>query len=277
MFRRFLETVNGHAAYAYTGGKPFDASLPAVVFIHGAMHDHSVWALQTRALAHQGFAVLAVDLPGHGRSAGPAPASVEAAARWVVDLIAAAGVQRAALVGHSLGSLIALETAALLGERATHLVLVASTFPMKVSPALLGTALDQPLKAIDMVNALSHSTLAAKPSAPAPGFWLHGGNRALMRRLQSAYAAGGHGNLFHHDFQMCDRYTAGFEAAGRVRCPSRLILAHKDQMTPAKTSVALASALNADSITLPAGHSLMGEAPDGVLNGIRSFLARSAP
>lgn len=270
-------SVNDCEAFAYTGGKAFDTSLPTIVFIHGAMHDHSVWGLQTRALAHQGFGVLAVDLPGHGRSVGPAPASVEAAARWVADLIAAAGVQRAALVGHSLGSLIALEAAALLGERATHLVLVASTFPMKVSPVLLSTALEQPLKAIDMVNALSYSTLAAKPSAPAPGFWLHGANRALMRRLQAAYAAGGHCNLFHHDFQMCDGYTAGLESAGRVRCPSRLILGRSDQMTPARTSAALASALRAESITLPAGHSLMGEAPDGVLNDIRSFLTRSTP
>ncbi len=269
--------VQGAEAYAYTGGRTFDPSLPTIVFIHGAMHDHSVWALQTRALAHHGHAVLAVDLPGHGRSAGPAPASVEAAAQWIVELLDAAGVKHAALVGHSMGSLIALEAAALLGERATQLVLVGATFPMKVSPALLDTALREPLTAIDMVNALSHSTLGAKPSAPAPGFWLHGGNRALMRRLQSAYAAAGHGNLFHHDFQVCDGYAAGAEAARRVRCPSRLILGSLDQMTPARSAAALMKALNANCITLPAGHSLMGEAPDEVLNGIRSFLARSTP
>lgn len=270
-------SVNGREAYAYTGGKPFDAALPVVVFIHGAMHDHSVWALQTRALAHHGHAVLAVDLPGHGRSTGPAPASVEAAASWVIDLLAAAGVQRAALVGHSMGSLIALEAAAQLGERATHLVMVGTTFPMKVSPALLATALDAPLKAIDMVNAFSHSTLGAKPSAPAPGFWLHGANRALMRRLQAAYAAAGHGNLFHQDFLACDAYARGLESAAKVRCPARLILGDSDQMTPPKTTAGLASALRANCISLPAGHSLMGEAPDGVLNGIRSFLARSTP
>jgi len=270
-------SVNDREVFAYTGGKAFDLSLPAVVFVHGAMHDHSVWALQTRALAHHGHAVLAVDLPGHGRSAGPAPASVEAAARWVADLLAAAGVKRAALIGHSMGSLIALEAAALLGDRATHLVMVGSSFPMKVSPALLTMALEQPLKAIDMVNALSHSGWAAKPSAPAPGFWLHGGNRALMRRLQAAHAAAGHGNLFHLDFQVCDAYAAGLETAQRVRCPSLMILGHSDQMTPPRTAAALTSALHADSITLPAGHSLMAEAPDGVLNGLRSFLARSAP
>ncbi|MBC7993011.1 MAG: alpha/beta hydrolase [Rhizobacter sp.] len=269
--------VNGREAYAYTGGKAFDASLPAVVFIHGAMHDHSVWALQTRSLAHQGHAVLAVDLPGHGRSAGPAPASVEDAAQWVIDVLAAAGVKHAALVGHSLGSLIALEAAAQLGARATHLVLVGTAFPMKVSPALLSTSLEAPLKAIDMVNAFSHSTLGAKPSSPGPGSWLRGGNRALMRRLQSAYAVTGQGNLFHHDFLVCDGYTAGMESAAKVRCPSLLIVGENDQMTPPKSAKPLTDALNANCVTLPAGHSLMGEVPDGVLNELRSFFARSSP
>lgn len=268
-------TVQGREAFAYTGGKPFDPRLPVVVFIHGAMHDHSVWGLQSRSLAHHGFAVLAVDLPGHGRSSGPAPASVEAAAQWVVDLLGAAGAERAALVGHSMGSLIALEAAAQLGSRATHLVLVGTAFPMKVSPALITTAEEAPPKAIDMVNAFSHSTLAAKPSAPAPGFWLHGGNRALMRRLQAGYAAQGHGNLFHQDFLACDRYARGLDAAGQVQCPARMILGAADQMTPPRATEALASALQCDKVILPAGHSLMGEAPDGVLNGISSFLSRT--
>ncbi|MET0332806.1 MAG: alpha/beta hydrolase, partial [Rhizobacter sp.] len=233
------------------------------------------WALQTRSLAHHGHAVLALDLPGHGRSAGPALPTVEAAAQWVLDVLQAAGVSRAALVGHSMGSLIALEAAARLGERATHLLLVGSAFPMKVSPALLSTAQDTPLKAIDMVNAFSHSTTAAKPSAPAPGFWLHGGNRALMRRQQSAYAAAGHGNLFHQDFLACDAYARGLEAAAQVRCPVRMILGAADQMTPPKAAAALATALKADTLTLPAGHALMAEAPDEVLNGISSFLGRT--
>lgn len=268
-------SVQGREAFSYTGGKLFDAELPVIVFIHGAMHDHSVWGLQSRSLAHHGHAVLAVDLPGHGRSSGPAPASVESAAQWIVELLQSAGVERAALVGHSMGSLIALEAAARLGERATHLVMVGTAYPMKVSPALISTAAEAPLKAIDMVNAFSHSTLAAKPSAPAPGFWLHGGNRALMRRLQAAYAAQGHGNLFHQDFLACDGYAQGLEAAAHVRCPTRLILGTADQMTPPRAADTLASALRADTVLLPAGHSLMGEAPDGVLNGIGSFLSRT--
>ena len=175
-------SVNGHAAYAYTGGKPFDPALPCVVFIHGALHDHSVWTLYARWFAHHGHAVLALDQPGHGRSDGPPLASVEALADWVLAVLGAAGAQRAALVGHSMGSLIALETAGRAPDRIERLVMLGTAYPMKVSEALLQTAQREPLKAIDMVNAYSHASTAAKPSYPGPGTWLHGANRALMRR-----------------------------------------------------------------------------------------------
>src|SRR5258708_31588763 len=116
--------VNGTTSYAYTGGKRFDPALPTVVFIHGAQHDHSVWILQSRYLAHHGFGVLAVDLPGHGRSAGPALTSVEALADWLSALLEATGVSSASLVGHSMGALIALEAASRFPERVARLALV---------------------------------------------------------------------------------------------------------------------------------------------------------
>lgn len=267
-------------AYAYTGGRPLDTARPGVVLVHGALDDHSVWALQSRALAHEGCAVLAVDLPGHGRSAGPALPDIAAAADWLVALLAAAGLGPVVLVGHSMGSLIALEAAARLGAQATGLVMVGTAYPMKVSAALLDTALREPLRAIDMVNSLAHSTLAAKPSAPSPGFWLRGNGRALNRRNQRAYADAGHGNLFHHDFSACDRYAGALEAAAAVRCPVRLVLGERDLMTPAAASAALAQALRAQTLRLPAGHALMGECPDGVLAAIRHAVtagATSAP
>jgi pimeloyl-ACP methyl ester carboxylesterase len=267
-------TVQGREAYAYTGGKPFDAGKPCVVLIHGALNDHSVWALQSRYLAHHGWSVLAVDLPGHGRSAGPALPDVESLGAWIVGLLDGVGARQVALAGHSMGSLIALEAAAALGDRATHLMLVATAYPMKVSAALLDTARDTPLKAIDMVNAFSHSTLAAKPAAPGPGAWLHGAGRALMRRLQAAYAAREHGaNLFLHDFTVCDRYAAAAQAAERVRCSVQLLLGDKDQMTSPKATAELVRLLRAEVRRLPAGHNLMAEAPDGVLNALKAFLS----
>jgi pimeloyl-ACP methyl ester carboxylesterase len=257
------------SAYAYTGGKAFDPKLPCVVFIHGALNDHSVWTLLARWFAHHGRSVLAVDLPGHGRSVGTPLASVEAHADWLIALLDAAGVKKAALVGHSMGSLIALEAASRAAERASRLVMIATAYPMKVSDALLSTAFDSPLKAIDMVNVFSHSSIAAKPSYPGPGVWLRGSSRALMRRVQAAQPSL---NLFHHDFSVCNDYAGGFEAAKRITCPASLIIGDRDQMTTPRQSREIAQALKANVQVVEAGHSLMSEAPDAVLAALRKAL-----
>ena len=263
-------SVQGREAYAYTGGKSFDPSLPCVAFVHGALHDHSCWTLLARWAAHHGFSVLAVDLPGHGRSAGPPLADVEALAGWLLALLDAAGVARAALVGHSMGSLIALEAAGRAPERVTRLVMMGTAYPMKVSEALLATALADPLRAIDMVNTWSHASHAAKPSFPGPGMWLHGSNRSLMRRMQAGCRAT---NLFHHEFSTCDRYRGGEAAAARVACPVHFVLGRVDQMTLPKAAREIAATLKAKVHVVDAGHNLMTEAPDATLAALREALA----
>ena len=157
--------VLGASLYAYTGGKIFNPSQPTAVFIHGVLSDHSVWILQTRFFAHHGWNVLAIDLPGHCKSAGAPPASVEAAADVVLALLDAAGLQQAALIGHSFGALIALEAAARAPQRVSHLALLGVAYPLRVSAALLETSVSAPEKAIAMVNVFSHSMLAPPPSA----------------------------------------------------------------------------------------------------------------
>lgn len=264
--------INGQAAYAYTGGKAFDPALPCVVFVHGALHDHSVWTLLARWLAHHGHGVLAVDLPGHGRSDGPPLQDVGACADWLLAMLDAAGVQQAAWVGHSMGSLIALEAAARAPARATRLVMVGTAYPMKVSDVLLTLAAEQPLRAIDQVNAFSHSTWAAKPAYPGPGSWLHGGNRALMRRVQAQALQRSGQNLFVHDFRLCNEYANGLAAAAQVNCPTTLVLGLRDQMTHWKASTALAAGLRAQTVKLQAGHNMMAEVPDEVLAALRQAL-----
>lgn len=261
--------VNGRTAYAYTGGRPFDPTLPCVVFIHGALHDHSVWTLLARWAAHHGRSVLAVDQPGHGRSEGPPLPDVESLADWTLALLDAADVHQAALVGHSMGSLVALETASRAPERITRLVMIGTAYPMKVSDALFNAAKEDPLKAIHLVNSLSFSSTAAKPSYPGPGAWLHGGNEVLMRRIHAASASD---NLFLHDFGVCDRYANGLEAARNVQCPVHFILGARDQMTSPKATREIAGALRAHTVSLPGGHSLMQEVPDEVLNALRAAL-----
>jgi pimeloyl-ACP methyl ester carboxylesterase len=266
-------TVQGHAAYAYTGGKPFDPGLPCVVFVHGAVCDHGVWTLLARWAAHHGHAVLAVDLPGHMRSEGPALQTVEAMADWLLALLDAAGVQSAVLVGHSMGSLVALQAAAQAPERAAGLLMVGTSVPMPVPQALLDLSLTDVDAAIARVVGFSFSTLAAKPSYPGPGTWLRGAGRALMRQVTHA---GGDPRLFHTDFSACNAYAQGLEAAARVRCPAALVLGAADQMTLPRAAQAVANVLKARVHALPAGHFPMQEAPDEVLNALRAELARFA-
>ena len=262
-------TVQGRAAYAYTGGKPFDPALPCLVLVHGAVNDHSVWTLLARWAAHHGHAVLAVDLPGHQRSEGPALTSVEAMADWLLALLDAAGVQRAALAGHSMGSLVALAAAAKAPERATHLLMLGTCVPMPVPQPLLDLSLADVDAAIERVITFSFSTLAAKPSYPGPGVWLRGAARGLMHQVIGAQ---GDRRLFHTDFSACNAYLDGLQAAGQVRCPTTLVLGQADQMTLPRGAAEVARRLNATVHTVPAGHFLMQEAPDPVLNALRGAL-----
>jgi len=263
-------SVHGRQAYAYTGGKPFDPSLPCVVFLHGALHDHSVWTLLARWCAHHGYGVLAPDLPGHMRSEGPALESVEAMADWALALLDAAQVKQAALVGHSMGSLIALEAASRAPARVSRLVMVGTAYPMKVSPALLELSRNDPLAAIDLVTTLSYSTLAPKPGYPGPGAWVRGGGKALCRLV---LARQGNALLYHQDFAACDAYRGALDAAARVTAPATLILGRRDQMTPPQAAAEIGTALKARIETVDAGHVLMAEAPDPTLAALRKALA----
>ena len=264
-----------YQAYVYTGGKAFDSTQPTVVMIHGVLCDHSVWILQSRYLAHHGFNVLAVDLPGHCKSGGTAPESVEAAAQFIADLLQAAGVNQAALVGHSWGSLIALETASQLKQRITHLALVGTAFPMKVSPALLQAARDEPMKALKMINVFSRATLAAPPSALGPGTWVYGASMALGRRV---LASNTEVNLFYQGFLACDSYSHGLEAMTQVTCPVLFLLGANDQMTTPRAAQSLidqaqASGKKFSVVTVPMGHHQMSESPEETLSALKNFLS----
>jgi len=262
--------VHGKPTFCYTGGKAFDPAKPTAIFIHGALNDHSVWILQTRYLAHHGWNVLALDLPGHCRSAGEPPASVEQAADFVLALMDAAGLQQAALIGHSFGSLIALEAAAKAPQRISQLVLVGVAFPMRVSPTLLETSVSAPMKALEMVNVFSRATLAPPPSALGPGTWVYGASMALGRRV---LASNRKVNVFYTGFKACDSYQNGLQAMARVTCPVLFVLGKTDQMTPPKAAKELVKlAKDAQVVYLPGGHQQMNETPEEMLAALNGFL-----
>jgi pimeloyl-ACP methyl ester carboxylesterase len=260
--------LEGAEAYCYTGGRPFDPAQPTVMFIHGAQNDHSVWILQTRYFAHHGFNVLAVDLPGHGRSQGAAKTSVDEMAVWLLALLDAAGVERALLVGHSMGSLIALEASHRAPQRVSALAMLGTTYPMKVSDALLETSKNDEQAAIDMVNIWSHSMHAQNPACPLAGVSTMGTARRLMQRMGQINPA----QLFHTDFAACNGYANGEAAARAVTCPALFIFGGKDMMTPARSTKLLTGAIaHGKVVQVDAGHSLMAEQPDAVLDALFGF------
>jgi len=249
--------VDGRATYCHTGDAAFDPARPTIVLVHGALNDHSVWLAQSGALAGAGYAVLAPDLPGHGRSSGPALASVEALADWLLALLDAAGAGRAMLAGHSMGSLIVLEAAQRAPQRVTALALLGATYPMRVADPLLASALADEGAAIDMVVAWSHSP----SSDPA----IADGARALMRRL----AAGSAGHLLHSDLAACNAYANGAAAAAAIACPTVLVMGSMDKMTPPRSAGVLTGAMpHATVVKVDAGHAMMAEAPAAVRDAL---------
>jgi pimeloyl-ACP methyl ester carboxylesterase len=258
--------VDGRRAYAYTGGRPFDPGRPTVVLVHGGQHDHSVWILQSRWLAHHGYSVLAFDLPGHGRSAGPALPDIGAMADWVLRATAAAGAGRAAIVGHSMGALIALDAAARAPASVAGIALVGIAYPMKVADALLRTARDDEPTAFDMINHWSHARLVHRPGTPGPGFSVFVQNLRLMERQPQ-------GVLFN-DFQACNAYSDGLERAAAVRCPVLFVLGERDAMTPPRAAATLIAAIPGARVLRIAGcgHAIHTEAPDALRDALSDWL-----
>jgi len=252
-------TIDGHEAFIATGGRDFDGALPTVLLLHGAGFDHTAWALHSRWFAHHGFAVLAPDLPGHGRSEGPALKSIGAMADWTIAVLDAAGVPRAHLIGHSMGSLIALDAAARHPPRVTALSLIGTAATMTVGPELLKAAEANDPAAIDMVSIWGLGFAAELGACRAPGLWMHGGAQSTLRRCAP-------GVLFS-DLSACNAYADALAAAATISVPTTLILGEKDMMTPARAGKALAAAIpQARTVVLPgAGHMLMAERPDELL------------
>jgi pimeloyl-ACP methyl ester carboxylesterase len=261
-------TVDDTPVYAYTANHAMDAAKPTVVFIHGAANDHSVWSLQSRYFGYHGWNALAIDLPGHGKSGGRACADIGLLADWVTRLLDAAGIGRAALVGHSMGSLVALETAARKGERIDRIALVGTAVPMPVSEALLDASKADDHVAFELINAFAHSAAGHLGGNRVPGLWMTGNTMRLMERAGPG--------VLHADFSACNGYGGGLDAAARVRCPALLILGTRDQMTPPKAARDVAARLaGAKTVLLDgAGHALMAEQPDAVLDALKNFLNR---
>lgn len=258
--------VPGHPGFAATGGRAYATGAETIVFVHGAGMDHTAWSLPARHFAHMGRAVLAPDLPGHGRSAGAPLPDIGAMADWLIAMLDALEQPRASLVGHSMGALIALEATGRRPERVARLALFGAAPRMPVHPSLLAAAREAPARAHAMIAGWGHGRRGRIGGHPGPGLWARGGTVNLLARAGAGVLAG--------DLAACQAYD-GTGAAARVRCPTLIVVGAEDRMTPAREGRALAAAIaGARLIEIPrAGHMMLAEDSDATLDALRGFLA----
>jgi len=252
--------INGQEVYVASGNRKPDPQKDTVLFLHGTGQDHTIWVLPTRYFARHDRNVLAVDLPGHGRSGGEPLKSIEAIADWAIQVLDAAGLSTAAVVGHSLGSLVAIAAAARHPQRVRAIVMVAVTVPMPVSGFLLDNAKQDKHEAIEMLSFWGYSKSSQLGGNATPGNWMLGGGMRLMEKAGPG--------VIYTDLNACNEYVDGVEHAKTIACPALLILGERDMLTPARSARKITEVLpRAKSVVLEgSGHALLAEQPNSVLD-----------
>ena len=253
--------IEGKKAFAYAAAHELDPGKRTIVFVHGAGLDHSWFGLQSRYFGYHGWNVLALDLPGHGRSAGPPIPSIGGMADWLLRVLKEKNIPKAGIVGHSMGSLVAIEFAARHPQAAERIALISAAHPMKVSDAFLDAAKRNDYSAFDMHTIWGHAAQVPLGGNPNPGMWMYGDTQARLERLAPG--------VLHNDLKACNDYVF----SGPVTCPALFVLGKRDVMTPPKSALRLAEAIPHSTTVIVnfSGHSLMAEAPDATLDALIEF------
>jgi len=248
--------------FVYTGAREHKANQPAVVFVHGTGMDHTVWVLPSRYFARHGYNVLSLDLPGHGKSGGNPVSTIDEMADAVAEVMEAAGIANAALVGHSMGSLVTLSAAARYPDKARALALIGTTAPMGVHPAMMTSAANNDHDVIDMITYWGYSKSAQLGGNENPGMWMAGSTLRLLEKAKK--------DVIHLDLKACEDYSTGQDHGRSVRCPTLFILGDRDIMTPMRSAQTLVDTIADAKVCrmTKTGHSLMMEKPDALLDAL---------
>ena len=258
--------------HAATGGHQPSGGRPTVVLVHGAGGNRTQWGTQARHLAARGFDVLAIDLPGHGNSPGPACTEIGSYGEAVLADLDARGIDRVAVAGHSMGAMIALWIAATASDRVSHLGLIGAGLALAVNPALLNGTRDEPLVAAEAIVDWGHSSASHIGASETPGLWMDGIDLAVFRAEIVA-----HPGSLHADFAATAAFD-GTDLAQSVSAPTVVISGQRDLMTPPKLGKAAAAAIDGATYIefADAGHMLMTERPLELSKALHSFFSRAA-
>jgi pimeloyl-ACP methyl ester carboxylesterase len=261
-------SIGGRPAFVATGGRPFDPEKPALVMVHGAGMDHTVWSMQARFFAHHGFSVMNLDLPGHGRSEGPAPNTIPDYTDWLAEAVEAAGTRDLHLIGHSMGSLIAMALAARPDGGVRKLALLGTLPHIQVAEGLLTAAEKNDHSAYESIVGWGVGRRAQMGGHRSPGSWIAGTSLRLLEAGQPG--------VLGNDLGACHRWEDGLASASQITCPTLLLLGADDRMTPARGAKPLAEAI-ADcrtTVLAGAGHMMMAEQPEETLDALSEFFSQ---
>ena len=262
--------IKGTKIFANTGGQPFDPAKPALILVHGAGMTHAVWGQQTRYMAHHGFSVLAIDLPGHGLSEGEPIDHIEGLADFIADVIRESGAGQAIIAGHSMGALACLQAAASHGELVQGAILCGMASAMPVHPDLLAAAEANDIRSAQLVASWGHGGKSHKGGNIAHGVWMIGAAIKLIRQSKPG--------VLHTDMAACNGYTTALEAAEKVSCPVLLVQGTADKMAPPKAALPLIEKLAQveKAVISGSGHMMMSEAPEETRRAIFGFARKLA-
>jgi len=239
----------------YVQRRPLPAGRLPVVFIHGAGGTHQNWLYQVRDLP--GSPTYAPDLPGHGRSEGPGRDSIAADGDWIVSFRDASGLERAVLVGHSMGGGIALDVALRYPARMGGLGLVATGARLRVAPAVFDAIQQDMQAAVRLICEWTFGPEAAPEMV------------RLGRRQMGETSA----EVLYSDFLACDRFDV-MDQLGEIAAPAFVLCGTEDRLTPSKYAVYLRDHIAGATLHLVegAGHMVMLENPQAVVRALGTFL-----
>ena len=231
---------------------------PALVFIHGAGADHTIWGWVARFL--RPFTVYAVDLPGHGKSSGPACASIEQITEALHAWLKSVPDRPVILAGHSMGGAISQTMALTHPESLDGLILIGTGARLRVHPHLLG--LLNRNKKDDAVRWLLQWALAPD----ANPILIQRASRAMMKCPLKTIRA---------DFLACHAFDA-MDKIKHIRVPTLVIGMKQDRLTPPKYTHFLAEHIPAaEKAIIPgSGHMVMLEQPAALARAIRDWISR---
>jgi pimeloyl-ACP methyl ester carboxylesterase len=227
----------------------FDTQKHSLVFIHGSGSNHSIWSHQYSRL-HKSYNIVAVNLPGHGQSGGNGEKDVKKYCEWIKKLLAVLNLKQVVLVGHSLGTAIALQFAIDYSEKIAGIVCMGGGVKMPVNSFFLDFLKTNPAQ------------LPAEITEMICKFSLAKGNRSkLSAPLQESISLS-RVDVLYGDLTACNDLDLTQKTA-QIHVPALIICGAEDKMTPPDLSRTLAAGIGKATLEIidGAGHMVMIEKP----------------